>query len=453
MELGQALSRAMGPERTSAVRPAERSVRLRVAAVYRYFNRSGSIPTLFLENAERLAEDEDVTLFCSTKGRDRTRATLSFESVEPFVRGHDRLRYAIECATFARRASQAIRLERSRFDVIHVEGFAAWDADLVTVHAVRPAELDDYFSRVEPNAAFVRRRLNANLLRPQTGVVMRIEQRLLGAKPPPYCLCPSQRVKDDLERWYGVPSERIEVLPYGIDLNRFDDRDARRARVRAEHAVGDNGLVVLFVGDDFQRKGLDRAIRGLAQSTSTGQLWVAGGRRSGIVKARRLADSVEIGDRTTFLGRVSADRLADFYCAADVLLLPTRQDSWAFPVVEGLAAGVVVVASAHAGSSEVIEAGVDGFVLDGPGTPEEIASYLDGPLADAGVRAAISARARASARRFDRERVYQRYREAHHVAYELAHGAAARGAPVATPAGAVADARFSEDHANGARGR
>jgi glycosyltransferase involved in cell wall biosynthesis len=434
-------------ERTNAVRPAERPARLRVAAVYRYFNRSGSIPTLFLENAERLAEDEDVTLFCSTKRREPTGVQLSFETVEPLVRGCDRLRYAIECATFARRASQAIARGRSRFDVIHVEGFAAWYADLVTVHAVRPAELEDYFSHVEPKASFLRRRLNANLLRPQTGVVMRIEERLLGAKPPPYCLCPSQRVKDDLQRWYGVPGDRIEVLPYGIDLHRFDDRDERRARVRAEHGIDDDGLVVLFVGDDFQRKGLDRAIRGVARSTSGADLWVVGGRRPAIEKGRGLAGSAGIGGRTTFHGRVSVDRLTDLYCGADVLLLPTRQDSWALPVVEGLAAGVVVVASEHAGSSEIIEPGVDGFVLDGQGTAEEIASYLDGPLSDAGLRAEVSARARASARRFDRKQLYQRYREAHHIAYELAREPAPSRA-VTAPATEVG-VPFSENYANG----
>jgi UDP-glucose:(heptosyl)LPS alpha-1,3-glucosyltransferase len=419
---------------TTVAPPARRPERLRVASVYRYFNRTGSIPTLFLENAERLAEDEDVTLFCSSERREPTRGPLEFETVEPAVHGHDRLRYAIECATFARRATGAIARRRSAFDVVHVEGFAAWKADLVTVHAVRPAEVEEYFRRIEPNASSLRRRLNRNVLRPQTGVVTRIERRLLGTTPHPYCLCPSRRVKDDIERWYGVPSELVEVLPYGVDLDRFDDREAMRARVRAERGVGETDRVVLFVGDDYRRKGLDRGILALARSTAGGQLWVVGGHRSAMRRAAAVAGSAGIGDRVRFLGRLSMEELAGLYCAADIVLLPTTQDSWALPVVEGLAAGAVVVASEHAGSSEVIEHGVDGFVLDGEGSAVEIAAYLDGPLAKADVRAAVSARARVSARRFGRAERYRRYREAHYTAYELAAGAAAPPPAVGMPA-------------------
>jgi UDP-glucose:(heptosyl)LPS alpha-1,3-glucosyltransferase len=421
---------------TTVARPASRPERLRVASVYRYFNRTGSIPTLFLENAERLAEDEDVTLFCSSGRREPTRARLAFETVEPAVHGCDRVRYALECATFARRATRAIARLRSAFDVVHVEGFAAWEADLVTVHAVRPAEVEEYFGRIEPKASSFRRRLNRNVLRPQTGVVTRIERRLLGATPHPYCLCPSRRVKEDLERWYGVPSELIEVLPYSVDLDCFDDREAMRVRVRRERGVGETDRVVLFIGDDYRRKGLDRAILGVARSTSGGQLWIVGGNRSAMKRAAAVAGSAGMGDRIRFLGRVPMDELAGLYCAADIVLLPTTQDSWALPVVEGLAAGAVVVASEHAGSSEVIEHGVDGFVLDGEGSADEIAAYLDGPLARADVRTDVSARARVAARRFDRADRYRRYREAHYTAYELATRTAAPPAAVAIPASA-----------------
>ena len=264
--------------------------------------------------------------------------------------------------------------------------------------------------------------------------MIRLERRLLGAAPHPYCLCPSRRVKDDLERWYGVPSELIEILPYGVDLGRFDDRESMRGRVRSERGVGETDRVVLFVGDDFGRKGLDRAILGLARSTSGGQLWVVGGNNAAINRAAAVAASAGIGGRIRFLGRLSMEELAALYCAVDIVLLPTTQDSWALPVVEGLAAGAVVVASEHAGSCEVIEHGLDGFVLDGEGSAEEIAAYLDGPLAKADVRTAVSARARVAARRFDQADRYRRYREAHFTAYELAMTAAGPPAALAIPA-------------------
>ena len=72
--------------------------RLRVAYVYRHFNANGSIEAMYVRQAERLAQDEDVTLFCSSAERAATTAPLRFVDVDPIVRGQDRLRYAAECA-------------------------------------------------------------------------------------------------------------------------------------------------------------------------------------------------------------------------------------------------------------------------------------------------------------------------------------------------------------------
>ena len=55
--------------------------RLRVASVYRSFNHEGSIESLFFRNAERLAEDEDVTIVAAASTREETEAPLGFVQV------------------------------------------------------------------------------------------------------------------------------------------------------------------------------------------------------------------------------------------------------------------------------------------------------------------------------------------------------------------------------------
>src|SRR5262245_10307678 len=115
--------------------------RLRIAYVYRHFNRSGSLESLYVRQAERLATDEDVTAFCSAVDRVPTSEPIRFADVEPITLGRDRFRYAAQCASFARRATKVLARRRDEFDVVHVEGTAASTADLVTVHAVRPAEV------------------------------------------------------------------------------------------------------------------------------------------------------------------------------------------------------------------------------------------------------------------------------------------------------------------------
>jgi glycosyltransferase involved in cell wall biosynthesis len=386
--------------------------RLRIAYVYRDFNRDGSLHTFFLERAERLARDEDVIAVCSARTRAPTTAPIRFETVEPFVRGRGRLSYALESATFAFRAARAVRRLRDRLDVVHVVGYAAPEADLVTVNAVRPAELVQYFERVEPRAR-LRRRL-APLLRPQSAVVQVIERHLF--RPPfPLCLAETRAVADDLMRYYGVPADAVEVIAAGVDLDAFGYDAVARARTRAAFATPESRLVVLFVGDDFERKGLDRAIRALARVTVDAELWVVGGEAH--ESYLHLAHSLGCAGRIRFLGRVRHEELPAMYAGCDVLLLPSRQDAWGQPVLEALACGRVAIASEYTGAHEILEHGVNGFVLDGAGRPEQIAALLDGPLADLETRRRIAERATATAARFDREPLYEQLRRAHHTAY------------------------------------
>jgi glycosyltransferase involved in cell wall biosynthesis len=386
--------------------------RLRVAYVYRNFHLNGSIESIYVRQAERLAQDEDVTVFCSTVERIATSAPLRFADVEPIARGQDRFRYAAECASFARRATRSLRERSDEFDVVHVEGTAAHTADLVTVHAVRPAEIEHYFAKVEPRARV--RHLTTRLLRPQSSVVMGIERRLFATHP--LCLTPTRRIKDDLRREYGVPAELIEIIPYPVKVELPSDEAGARARVRAEQGVPSDRLVALFVGRDFERKGLSTAIESIARCAALVELWVVGGGQAG--PYRDVAARLGIAERVRFFGPRPTEELGCWYAAADVLLLPSLQDAWGLPVVEAMAAGRVAVASEYAGSHEAIESGLTGYVVTNDGASAEIAALLDGPLSDPHNRATIGERAARAAAGYRFDAIYPRLLNAHRRAYE-----------------------------------
>jgi UDP-glucose:(heptosyl)LPS alpha-1,3-glucosyltransferase len=402
-------------ESTQTARTGQTAARrLRVAYVYRNFNRNGSIESVFVRQAERLARDEDVTVFCSAANRVATAAPLRFADVEPISRGKGRFRYAAECASFAHRSTRLLTDRRDEFDVVHVEGTAALAADLVTVHAVRPAEMEHYFANVQPRPR-VRRLVNTYVLRPQSGVVVGIERRLFSGFP--LCLTPTQQIKDDLDRVYGVPGELVEVVPYPVAVERTADEPLVRARLRAEQGTPEDRLVVLFVGEDFARKGLGTAIESIARSTSSAELWVVGGGQAETF--RDLARRLGVLERVRFLGRRPPHELCTWYAAGDVLVLPSRQDAWGLPVVEAMAASRVAVASEYAGAHEAIEDGVTGFVVAKEGGAGEIAALLDGPLSDPELRAKVGERAARAADRFTFDSIYPRAHEAYHRAHEL----------------------------------
>ncbi len=399
---------------TAPVDGAAAGQRLRIAAVGGRFDDSGSLAIQFRRNLERLALDEDVIAVCAAEGRMPTDAPIRFETVSHSLPQRGRVIRALARVEFAARTTRVLRRIRPEVDIVHVDGVSALAADLVTFHAVRPADAERYWQEVHP--AGPGRRLVGAWARPAGSIERWVERRLLRSQP--LCIAVTPRVAADLERTYGVTPDRIEVIPYPVDLDSLAFDPAVRGIRRAALGVPEEQLVVLFVGDDLQRKGLHRAIAALAQSRNRDvELWVAGGGDSRPFS--ELAGGLGVADRVRWLGRRPSHELPSWYSASDVLLLPSERDVWGIPVVEALAAGRTVVVSAFAGASEVINDGESGFVLERVGEPEQIAALLDGPLRDAAVRAATGAAGRLAAVPFATESVYRRFRAAHHRAHNL----------------------------------
>ena len=143
---------------------------------------------------------------------------------------------------------------------------------------------------------------------------------------------------DALVRDYAP--RRVEVVYNGVDPTRFRPDRQARARVREELGVSPDRPVALFLGTGFRRKGLDRAVAALPAGV---ELWVVGADR-----AWRAPPHVR------FLGSSHApERLLQ---AADVLLLPTRYDSFANSCLEALACGIPAITTPTNGAAEVMPA-------------------------------------------------------------------------------------------------
>lgn len=390
--------------------------RLRIACVYRNFNSLGSIHSLFKRDAERLTRNADVRAFCMSRTRAETSAPIRFVSVDPLLSGSDRVRYAVECASFARRADAAVRALHRSVDVVFSEGFATTEADLVRVHSVRLAETEHYFRQVEPRARL--RWLRTNIARPQLAVVREIEQRLFAKRP--LCVVPTPRLAAQLVDWHGFHPDLVTVVPYGLDTTRFSPDPEARARLRDELGVPPDRFVAIFVGSGFARKGVDRAVRGLAASgVADAELWIVGADEN-LARFERIARECGVRDRVRFVGTRSYSALPGWYAAADVFILPSQQDTAPMTVTEALATGLPAIVSEHADASNVVQNGVNGFCIAGSGQPDEIARRLD-ELADTTVRQRFSARSRMSVTHLDYEVVYPRL-------YELVCAAARRRA-------------------------
>ena len=194
---------------------------------------------------------------------------------------------------------------------------------------------------------------------------------------------------DDLAA-LGVPRERIRVLRNGVDPDVFHEDVAGGAAMRRD--LGVQGPVLASVGHLIPRKGHDLAIRSLARRDE-GDLVIAGtGPEESALRA--LAADLGVADRVHFLGAVPHAALKRVYSAADVLVLASQREGWPNVLLESLACGTPVVATAVNGSPEVVQDPVAGRIVT-ERTPEALAAAVDDLRAQPPERAAVRSYAEA----------------------------------------------------------
>lgn len=211
--------------------------------------------------------------------------------------------------------------------------------------------------------------------------------------------CPEE--ERQFRRLYGDPNGTIEVVAPAVEHAFFAPGD----RAGARNAIGLplHQPVLLFVGRIQALKAPDLAIRTLAASRHDDALLVIVGGSSGddgddaAASARQLAADLGVADRVRFVAPQPHHILSTWYRAADMVLVPSRSESFGLVALEAAACGIPVVASAVGGLLNVVDNGATGLLV-GPREPEPFAAavdrLLDHPAEAAAMGAAATARAR-----------------------------------------------------------
>src|SRR5262249_12478492 len=110
------------------------------------------------------------------------------------------------------------------------------------------------------------------------------------------------------------------------------------------------------------------------------------------------AEKLSIADRVTWLPW--GTDVLDGYAAADAYVSPSREDSFALPVLEAMACGLPVVTSIASGASELVEDGINGFVLQDPSDAQTLAGRLTRLSEDEALRTRLGQSAVLTARKY-----------------------------------------------------
>lgn len=156
---------------------------------------------------------------------------------------------------------------------------------------------------------------------------------------------------------YGVPADRISIIPNGVDAGSFDVIDARPFRVR--HGLGDLPLI-LFMGRLNPIKGPDLLLDAFVKIADRfpSYLLVFAGPNEGMEAGLRdVARAHGLENRVRFVGHVAGDEKIAAYRAATFLAIPSRKEAMSIVVLEGGAAGIPALITDQCGFDAVEQVG------------------------------------------------------------------------------------------------
>jgi len=189
-----------------------------------------------------------------------------------------------------------------------------------------------------------------------------------------------------MQQVYPGTGRCMAVINPGVDMPEpasDEECDSRKA-ARTKLGLPLDGHCVLFVGNDYRKKGLPALIQAIALigEVSTGLFLAVAGNPAQRDAMYALATQLGVAERVFFLGALP--RMDAAYRAANCLVHPTLQDSYAMVVLEAMAYGLPVIVSAapYCGISDDLTAGVNAVLIGDPRDASQIADHLRTLLAD-----------------------------------------------------------------------
>ena len=302
------------------------------------------------------------------------------------------------------------QVARGHFDLVHSH-WPTTKADVFTTHGA-------------PHGHWLRK-----VLRRQAGlfdhVMMMIERQMIRGGRGAIFMPVSAFLQHRFVEAHGELLGTWIVNGPGVDAERFVPDAEARAAVRSRFGISMQARVVLFVGMNFETKGLARLIEGIvhARRLHPGQdirlLVVGRGRHESFA---RIAAQAGMRDAVVFAG-IQSSGIERFYSAADAFALVSEFETFGMVVLEAMAARLPVLISDQMGVCELVRDGKQGFVVPSASGAECIADRIVAMLEpDAQRRMGQSGRAVAE------RQSWQRVADAVRQAYEARLHAISRGA-------------------------
>jgi glycogen(starch) synthase len=262
------------------------------------------------------------------------------------------------------RASQIIA-EQGKFDVIHAHDWLVANAaktlkhsfDIPIVATIHATEAGRNGGIREPNQKYIN----------DTEWMLTYEANEV--------IVNSNYMKSEVQRLFGLPFEKINVVPNGVNLNKFTGMD-RDYSFRRKYAM-DNEKIILFMGRLVYEKGVQNLIAAMPKvlaSYHDAKLVIAG--KGGMLdELKAQADYLGISNKVYFAGYMNGKDVERMYKAADISVFPSTYEPFGIVALEGMLAERPIVVSDAGGLGEIVEHRVTGM-KSYCGNPNSIADSI-----------------------------------------------------------------------------
>ncbi|UCF87360.1 MAG: glycosyltransferase family 4 protein [Nitrospiraceae bacterium] len=173
----------------------------------------------------------------------------------------------------------------------------------------------------------------------------------------------SRLIKNQILDYFHIPEDKVKVIYNGVNHDVFNPGvKIHRKKMREKFKIGNDEIVLLFVSNNWERKGLSTIIEAMSRTRIEKiRLIVVGrGKKSSYIS---LANHEKIDSgKLIFTG--CTEHVERYYGMSDIFVLPSRYEPFANVSLEAMACGLPVITTKDNGASELISRGENGFIID-----------------------------------------------------------------------------------------
>lgn len=266
--------------------------------------------------------------------------------------------------SFARFAESRIE-KTGGFDLVHTHD-RVFRADLFTMHGV-------------PHRYWVRKVLRKRMSLFDRATAFVDESLISGGNCRRFAVVSDLARQTLVQEYPRLDPGQISVIHPGVDIERFRNGKANRARIRQEFGVNKDEILVLFVSMNFELKGLDLLMNSMSRLKKLApdkkfRLLVAG--KGNLKKYGAIAAELGIGQDVIFAGVVEKQKMAGICQAGDIFSMLSKFDTFGMSVLEAMAASLPVIITEKVGARDLVAEGVNGFSVKSNAAPEEVADKI-----------------------------------------------------------------------------